>query len=144
MDTEPSSELPHALGRIQLRTIGRQEVKAETIRLLLPPVLVESGVVIFRIVGNDHYPSIRVHADGAKILQELPASQGVKLVGLAPEEESTVAQANGSIIAHALPRGLMEEHGVPSFGRYPHPTTRTVLLKMHFVHGPQINRGIEA
>ncbi|MGO8818938.1 MAG: hypothetical protein ACLQVG_30230, partial [Terriglobia bacterium] len=30
------------------------------------------------------------------------------------------------------------------FRRDPHATARTVLLKMHFVHGPEINCGVEA
>ncbi len=61
-----------------------------------------------------------------------------------PEEEAAVAPTDRSIVAHALPGRLVKQHGVLGFGRDPHPTARTVLLKMHFVHGPEINRGIEA
>ena len=88
--------------------------------------------------------SSRASAGGTKLLQELPAGQGVELARLPPEEEAAVAQADRSIIAHALPGGRVKQHGVLGFGRDPHPTARTVLLKMHFVHGPEINRGIEA
>jgi len=144
MDTKPTREFPDALRGVQFRAVGRQEVQAETFRLLLPPVPVQSGVVIAGVVGNHHHLSIRASADGTKLLQELPAGQGVELARLTPEEELAVAQADRSIIAHAHPGGLVQQHGVLGFGRNPHPTARTVLLKMHFVHGPEINRGVDA
>jgi hypothetical protein len=144
MDTEPTREFPDALRGIQLRTVGRQEVKAEAFSLLLSPVPVQSGVVIFRVVGNHHHASIRASTDGPKILQKLPAGQGVELARLAPKEELAVAQADRSIIAHALPSGLMKQHGVLGFRRDPQPTARTVLFKMHLNHGPEINPRVDA
>jgi len=143
MDTKPTREFPDALRGVQFRAVGRQEVQAETFRLLLPPVAVQSGVVISGVVGNHHRLSIRASAGGTKLFQELPAGQGVELAHLTSEEELAVAQADRSIIAHALPGGLVKQHGVLGFERDPHPTARTVLLKMHFVHGPEINRGVD-
>ena len=144
MNTEPTSEFPDALRGVQFRTEGQQEIQAETFRLLLPPIAVQSGVVISGMVGNHYLLSIRASAGGTKLFQELPAGQGVELARLTPEEASAVAQADRSLVAHALPGGLVKQHGVLSFGRDPHPTARTVLLKMHFVQGPEINRGIDA
>ena len=144
MNTQPTREFPHALRGIQFRAVGWQEVQAETFRLLLPPVAVQSGVVISGVVGNHHHLSSRASAGGTKLFQELPAGQGVELTRLTPEDESAIAQTDRSIVAHALAGGLVKQHGVPGFGRDPHAAARTVLLKMHFVHGPEINRGIEA
>ena len=144
MNTKPTREFPDALRRVQLRAVGRQEIQAETLRLLLSPIPVQSGVVIAGVVGNHYHLSIRVSAAGTQLLQEPPAGQGVELARLTPEEESAVAQADRSIVAHALAGGLVKQHGVLGLGRDPHPAARTVLLKMHFVHGPEINRGIEA
>ena len=56
----------------------------------------------------------------------------------------TVAQANRCIVTHALAVGRVKQYRVAGFGRDPHLTARTVLLKMHFVHSPKVNRGIEA
>src|ERR1039457_1371592 len=98
MDTKTAREFPDALRRVQFRAVGRQEVQTETFRLLLPPVLVESGVVISGVVGNHHHLSIRAGAGGTKLLQELPAGHGVELAGLTTEEELAVAQADRSII----------------------------------------------
>ena len=144
MDTKATREFPDAFRRIQFRTVGRQEVQAETFGLLLPPLSVQSGVVISGVVGHHHHLSMRASAGGAKPLQELPAAQGVELARLTPEEEASVAQADRSIIAHALPGGRVKQHGVLGFGGDPHPAARTVLLKVHFVHGPKVNAGIEA
>ena len=144
MNTKPTREFPDALRGVQFRTVGRQEIQAETFRRLLPPIAVQPGVVISGVVGNHYHLSIRACAGGTKLLQELPAGQSIELARLRPEEEAAVAQADRSIVAHALPGGLVKQHGVLGFGRNPHPAARTVLLKMHFVHGPEINRRIDA
>jgi hypothetical protein len=38
----------------------------------------------------------------------------------------------------------MKEHRALGFRRDPHAAARTVLLKVHFVHGPKIDSGIKA
>ena len=144
MQTASTREFPHTLRGIQLRAVRRQEVQGETLGSFLPPVAVESGVVVFRVVGNHHHPSRRAGAGGPKVFQELPAGHGVELARLTPEEEFAVAEADRPEVAHALPGGMMEQNGVLGFARDPHPAARAVLLKMYFVHGPEINRGIEA
>jgi hypothetical protein len=101
-------------------------------------------MVVFRVVGNHHHPSSRAGAERAKVFQELPAGRGVKLARLALEEDFAVAQADRPEVAHALPSRMMEQNGVLGLARDPHPAARAVLLKVHFVPGPEINRGIEA
>ena len=144
MKTESTSEFPHALRGIQVRTIRRQEVQHEAFSPLLSPVLVQSGMVVFRVVGNDHGSSSRADANPVKVFQELPAGRGVELACLPPEEESAVAQADRAKVTHALSGGMMEQDGVFDFRRHPHPAARAVLLKMDFVHRPKVNRGIGA
>jgi hypothetical protein len=73
MNTEPTSEFPDALRGVQFRTEGQQEIQAETFRLLLPPIAVQSGVVISGVVGNHYHLSIRASAAATKLFQELPA-----------------------------------------------------------------------
>ena len=88
METESTGELPHALHGIQFRTVRRQEVQSETLGSFLPPVLVQPGMVVFRVVGNHHYPSRCTGADRAQIFQELPAGNGVELAGLTLKERT--------------------------------------------------------
>jgi len=101
-------------------------------------------MVVFGVVGNDHHPASRARAAGVKVFQELPAGHGVELACLTPEEEFAVAHPDGPEVAHALAGRMMEQHWVLGFPWDPHAAARAVLLKVHFVHGPEINRGIEA
>jgi len=144
METTATGEFPYTFGGIQFGTVRRQEVQRETVRPFLPPVPVESGMVVFRVVGNHYHPSGRTGAGRPKVFQELPAGEGVELAHLSPEKEPSIAQADGPEVAHTLPGGVMEQDGILGFGRDPHPAARAVLLKMHFVHSPEINRRIGA
>jgi hypothetical protein len=144
MNAKPTREFPDTFRGVQFRAVGRQEVQVEAFRLLLPPVVVQPGVVIAGVVGNHHHLSSPASAAGTELLQELPAGQGVEFARLPPKEKSAVTQTNRSIVAHALVGGRMKQRGVLGLGRDPHSTARTVLLKMHFVYGPEINRRIEA
>jgi len=100
--------------------------------------------MILSIVANDHGPPCPARAGGAELLQELPAGQGVELFTLRPEEEAPIAQTDRSVVTDALAVGRMKQDRIPDFGRDPHLTARTVLLKVHFVHRPKVNRGVEA
>ena len=144
METASTREFPHPLRRIQLGTIRRQELQGKALGALFPPCPVKSGVVVFRIVGNHHHPSSGAGAGRPKVFPELPAGDGVELVHLSPEKESAVTQADSPEVAHALPGGVMKQNGILDLRRDPHPAARAVLLKMHFVHSPEINRGVGA
>lgn len=144
MEAAPPREFSNALDRIQLRAVGGQVIEREVIGVRLPPLPVKARVMVFRVVGNDHDASSTSGAGRPQVLEKVPAPHGIELLRLAPEEELAIAQADGAPIPDAAPRGIMEEHRVLGFRRHPHPATRTVLLKMHFVHGPKINRGVKA
>ena len=144
METASGREFPNPFREIQLGTVRGQEVEGETLGNLLPPFPVQSGMVVFGVVGNHHHPSSRAGADRAQVFQEPPAGAGVELARLTPEEELAVAQADRPEVAHALAGGMMEQNGILGFGRDPHAAARAVLWKVHFVHGPEINRGVAA
>ena len=144
METASTRQLPHTLRGIQLGTVRRQEVQGEALGDLLPPFPVKSGVVVFRIVGNHHHPSSGASAGRAGAGIEMGGRDGVELTRLASVEEFTVAQADRPEVAHALAGGMMEQNGILGFAGDPHPAARAVLLKMHFVHGPEINPRVGA
>jgi len=137
-------EFPDALGGVQVRAVSREVIEREAGRVLLPPVAMEAGMVVLSVVGDDHDASIGSGACRLQVPEELPAREGVELVRLAPKEELAIAQADGAEIPHTAPGGIMKEHWVLSFRRDPHPAARTVLLKVHFVHGPKIDSRISA
>src|SRR5437016_14630874 len=145
METASTRQLPHTLRGIQLGTVRWQEVQGEALGDLLPPFPVKSGVVVFRLSAiTTTRRAVRVLAGCPKVFQELSAGDGVELAPLSPEKESAVAQADSPEVAHTLARGMMEQDGILGFGRDPHPAARAVLLKMHFVHSPEINPRVGA
>jgi hypothetical protein len=94
----------------------------------------ESGVVIASIVGDDDDASAPARAGGTKVFQKLEAGEGVELIPLGLKEESAIAQSDGPEIPDALAGEVVEKHRILDFWGNPHPTTRAVLLEVHFVH----------
>jgi hypothetical protein len=142
METAAAREFPNALDRIQFRAVGRQEIQREALGALLPPLSVKSSMVVLGIVRDHHHAPRRSGGDRLQRLEKLPAGNGIELTCLAPKEEPSVAQANGAKIANAVSAGVVVQDRVSDFGRHPHPAARTMLLEVHFVHGPKIHRGI--
>ena len=137
-------EFPDALDRVQFRALGGEVIEGETIGVLLPPLPVKSGVVVLGVVRNDHHASSASGAGRLQILKKLPARKGVELVGLAPKTQLAVAQTDGTKVSDTAPRRIMQQHAILTFWRDPHAAARTVLLKVHFVHGPKIDSGVKA
>ena len=54
MQATAASQFPHSLDRIELWTVGRQEVQSEMLSHLTAPSFVETGMVIPSVVGNDY------------------------------------------------------------------------------------------
>ena len=137
-------EFPDALDGVQLRAVGGEVIESEAIRVPLPPFPVKACMVVFRVVDDDHDASSGSGAGRLQVLEKLPAGEGVELIRLAPKEELAIAQADGTEVPDTAPGGIMKEHRVLGFRRDPHAAARTVLLKVHFVHGPKIDSGIKA
>src|SRR5690348_17209350 len=108
----------------------------------LTPRMMKFGVVVFGIIDNDDHAAPALVRPALEQLQESPDRQGIKTVGLAREEEFAVPQAHRAEIAHALAGGMVQQHGVFDFGRYPHAAARAVLLEAHLIHGPELDGGI--
>src|SRR3990172_8498461 len=91
------------------------------------------------VICNNNNTPVRGTADMLKLDEKLLTGLGVESVLLSPPDEPAVAQAHGSEVTDTLARRFMKHYGIMGLRRYPHPTARTVLLKMNFVHGPQVN-----
>ena len=143
MQTSPARQLPNALDRIQFRAVGGEVVKRKAIGMLIPPRAVKARMVVFRVVSNDGHPSSASAAGRPQVPEKVPAGHGVELIRLAPKEKLAVAQPDRPEIADAAPRGVVKQDRILGLRRHPHPAARTVLLEMHFVHGPKVNRRVE-
>lgn len=142
MKTEPPREFPDALHRVQLGAVRRQEIKLESLGALLSPFPVKPSMMVSGIVGDHHNAPSRSGGGRPQRLEKLPAGNGIELIRLAPKEEPSVPQANGAKIADTVPARMVMQDRVLNFRRNPHPAARTMLLEVHFVHGPKIHRRI--
>ena len=144
MEATPAREFPGALEGIEFRAISRKEVEGEVFGGLRSPLAGKPGRVVFRMVGHDHDASTGSGTGGPQVLEKLPARAGVEFTRLAPKEEFAIPPADRAEIPDTPPAGIRKEHRVLGFGRPPPPATPTVLLKVPFVQGPAIDRGISA
>src|SRR5674476_1367367 len=96
-------------------------------------------MMIFSVVANQFHSTTCAPTDAAQAAQKRPGAGGIEAVRLAHRQELAVAQAHGTKITHFLAGGVVQHHRVFDFGCNPHPATRTMLLKMHLVHSPDVN-----
>ena len=119
----PASELPDSLDRIEFRAVGRQEFKAEPLLVGFAPVPVQSCVVIGGIIQDDDDVAPCGSGGAVELTQEVEEGLRPKPLGLAAVDEAPVAEADGAKVAHALPRGVVEQDGVSGFGWDPESAT---------------------
>jgi hypothetical protein len=72
-----------------------------------------------------------------EVLQEAKKTLRAELIGLSGHQ-TAVGHANGSEYGNTLASRRMENDRVHILWRYPHGTSRTMLLEMTFVLKPQI------
>ena len=134
--TAAPNQLPHAFNRVKFRAVGREKMQAKMTCNFPAPRLMQAGVVITGVV-DDHY-----HFSAGAALQfpiEIPASACVKHAVGSGHDQLAVFEAHCAEKADALARRGVETNWIVHFGRNPHATTRAVLLKMDFIHRPQID-----
>jgi len=139
MNPAAAQQLPDALDGIVLRAVGGQETQREILPLQLPPSWVECGVVILGIVDNDDDPATGASTDAAQVLQEVPAALGVEATGGRQGAKVAVLQAHGAKVADAFADCGMHADQVLDLWRQPRTAVTSMLLKMDFVHRPQID-----
>jgi len=96
-------------------------------------------MMVSGIVYNDDYASTASRTRLPKVFEKRMRGHGVKLFLLSPEDQFPIPQTDSSKIAHAFTSGMVQQYRVFVLWRYPHQTTRTILLKMDFITRPQID-----
>ena len=106
---------------------------------MLAPVLMKNGVVIPGVVADNHDAATASNTGAPQIAKKAQEGGAIELVLLAAKKETAIAQADGAKVPHLLAGGRVQQDRIFDFWRDPHSTTRTVLLKMHFVRSPQLH-----
>lgn len=144
MDTFSAGELPYTFDRIEFGAIRRQKVELEVRRMPFSPGLVKPSVVVFGIVHNHHDATAGSAGSSSQALEEFQVGLSIEFPILTLPNQFSVAQSDGTKVAHALAAGVVQDHRIGNFWRNPHTTARTTLLKVNFVSGPQIYGRIAA
>src|SRR5215472_7373772 len=79
VSTKATGEFPNSFNGIEFGTVRGQKVQIKAAGMLLPPGLVDSRMMIGRIVGHDHDAASGNATGTAQLLQELPTSLSIEL-----------------------------------------------------------------
>src|SRR5688572_17236019 len=107
--------------------------------VLLPPLGMNSGMVIFGVIRDDLHALAGHSAAAFQVLKKFPTGLAVKASRLSAGDQSTIPQTDGPKESHTFAGGMMKTNWIFDFRWYPHAAAGTVLLKVNFVHGPEIN-----
>src|SRR5450759_5633864 len=121
MQATAPSQFPNALDRIQLRAVGRQVVQSKVFGVLFSPLLVQSGMMISRVVGDDNHSAPGSDAGAAETFHERKEGRAIEFVCFPAELESPVSQPHCAEVSHAAPRGILPV----SYTHLTLPTNRT-------------------
>jgi hypothetical protein len=102
----------------------------------------KTGVGILGVIGNDNDTAAGSDTGASQITKKAEEGGPIEPVLFPTEYEAAIAQSDRTEISHALARGRMQQDRIFDFRRDPHSTTRPVLLKMHFVCGPQVDGAV--
>jgi hypothetical protein len=112
------------------------------LRLLFPPVSVEFRVVIAGVIRDDHNTSATFRAGPTEMLEERMECHRIKSLCFSMKNKFSIPQTDGAKISDAFARRVMQQNRIGFFWRHPHEATRSVLLEMNLIGGPQINARI--
>lgn len=140
---QPSGQLPDPFDWIQLRTIWRQVQQTEPLGTTAAPVCMQDGVMVSGIIGQYNNSTAGVGAYSAKLFHEDPKRISVESAQFPLKDKLPIGKSHGTKVADTFARWVMQNHRVLAFGRNPHSTPGAMLLKMHFVQGPDISRAAE-
>jgi hypothetical protein len=98
----------------------------------------QDGMMITGIVDQYKNSASGVGAYSAKLFHEAPKLVSVERAQLPLEDKLPIAKSYGTEVADTFARWVMQNHRVLAFGRNPHSAPGAMLLKVHFIQGPDI------
>jgi len=117
-------------------------MQGEVRRSLVAPIKMELGLVISGIVYNESHPTTASRTDLPEMFKKRMERHGVKLFLLSLENEFPIPQPDRSEVSDTLARRMVQQPWIDILRRNPHPTTRSILLKMNFIGRPPIKSWI--
>jgi hypothetical protein len=102
----------------------------------------ELGMVVSGIVYNDGHPSTASRTDPPKMFKKRMESHCVEPSLLSLENQFSITQPDSPEVSDTLAGRMVQQHRIDILRGHPHPTARSILLKMNFIGRPQIDSWI--
>src|SRR5436305_3286941 len=139
MKAEPTGELPHPLDRVQLWTVRREKIQAQSAGVARSPLFVENGVMVLRVVRYHDRRSTASPCNLLQGLQELKEGGGVEALILAAEYQLPISQANCAKVPNATPSRIVQEGRLLDLRGNPHSAAGAMLLEVHLIERPKVH-----
>jgi hypothetical protein len=102
MQAQTPRQLPHPLGRVQVRAVGWEEVEFEMARLTEPPSLVQARVVIVCVVRDHNNPPSRPAGCLLQLLHKAEERLFVEPVVFPAKDEAAILRRTAPV-CEAIP-----------------------------------------
>lgn len=136
MNAHFAGQLPDPFDRIEFRTVGRQEIKAQKSPLIPEPRLQGSRMMISGVIQNNY------HFLSGKTMTNQMGQKNLKgfSIELFPllDYQSPLLQTNGPKHPDSLMRRCLPENRIFHLGRNPHDIPGSMLLEMTLIQTPKI------
>ncbi len=112
METETAGELPNTFDGIEFRRVRGQIVEREVKGMFFSPVPVNTGMMVFGVIGDYHHAAAGSDAGAAKGSDEREEGGAIELAYLAGKEKLPVAKPHRGRVSHGVPGGSMQQDGI--------------------------------
>jgi len=139
MKPESAEQFPNPFDWIKLGTVRRKEKQDKVGLLGAAPSEMEVGMVILGIVDDDDDLATATTGNTPEFTQEAPTGLGVKATFGLGGDQPAVCDSDRAEVADAFACRRMMADRIANLRRDPHPAATAVLLKMNFIHRPELN-----
>jgi hypothetical protein len=139
VSTEATGQLPDTLDGIEVWTVRRQKQERKSSVGFLPPRRKKPCVMKSGVIQNDDDLFAGSAANSPKLFDECRKRDGIERIEGLRGYKLSVSNSDRAEITNRFSVRKMNHFGVFFFGRNPHLATRSVLIKMRFIQGPDID-----
>lgn len=144
MQAAASDQLPDSFNGIKVRTVRRQEVQSEVGGDPGAPRRVDSGVMIAGIVNDDDDAAPRPTAYALKLAEKIPTGLRIEHSLGWRHDQLAVLKPDSAEETDAFASRGVQANRISDLRWNPEAATRAMLLKVHLIHGPQIDVGFSS
>jgi hypothetical protein len=139
MNGYPASQLPDTLDRIEFGAIRWHEFQRQMLPAFFSPMEMQLSMMILDVVEDQDNMAPSMTAGSSHLFEKGEERLPVEAFFLPAVDEFAVPDTHSAKVANAFAGGMVQKNRIGNFRRNPHPTSRTMLFKPDFIHGPQVD-----